>query len=141
MSGTQPADLPVYEGGCLCGAVRYRATGPARHLGCCHCRSCRLATGAPFVAWGTFDRSNFMLSSGELRERASSARAVRGFCANCGTALTYRPTRREEDIDVTLATLDDPNALAPEFHIWVSHKPTWVVLADDLPQYAEWKPQ
>ena len=130
--------VAVFEGGCLCGDVRWRASGPARNLCCCHCRSCRLASGAPYVAWGTFDSPNFAVVSGELREHQSSLRAVRGFCARCGTAITYRSSVREGELDVSLATLDDPNALAPGFHLWTSHKLRWVVLADGLPQYEEW---
>jgi len=132
----------MLEGGCLCGSLRYRVSGDARNLACCHCRSCRLASGAPFVAWGTFDAAKLEILSGSLRERQSSARAVRGFCADCGTAITYRPVgRRSQDLDLALCTLDDPDALAPEFHIWVSHKPAWLVLGDGLPCYDTWKPE
>jgi hypothetical protein len=127
-----------FEGGCLCGAVRWRASGAARNLCCCHCRSCRLASGAPFVAWGTFDTGCFEILTGELRQHQSSAQAVRGFCARCGTTITYRNTLREEELDVALATLDDPDALAPRFHIWTSHKLSWVQLSDGLPQFEEW---
>jgi hypothetical protein len=99
-----------------------------------------MASGAPYVAWGTFERTRFEVTAGTLRERASSQRAVRGFCGDCGTAITYRHAKRTEELDVSLTTLDDPNALSPEFHIWVSHKPRWVVLGDGLPQFDEWKP-
>lgn len=129
-----------YEGGCLCGALRFRATGTATNLACCHCRSCRLHSGAPFMAWATFERARFELLSGELREFESSRRAIRGGCAVCGTAISYKPTARGSEIDVSLATLDEPNALAPEMHIWTAHKLAWLVLGDGLPQYEEWKP-
>lgn len=134
---TRNCDL---EGSCLCGGLRYRVSGPVTNLGCCHCRSCRLHSGAPFMAWGTFERARFEVLSGELREHESSKRAVRGCCASCGTAISYKPTQRGSEIDVSVVTLDDPNALAPEFHIWISHKLSWVKLADGLPQFDEWKP-
>lgn len=99
-----------------------------------------MASGAPFVAWATFERARFEILCGELRERASSRRAVRGFCAECGTSITYKAVRREQEIDVSVTTLDDPEAIAPECHIWVSEKPAWLVLGDGLPQFAEWMP-
>ena len=125
-----------YVGGCLCGSVRYEVSGAASNLCYCHCSSCRRASGAPMVAWGTFARERFRLTRGELREFRSSAAVLRGFCAHCGSVLTYRHEARDTEIDVTLATLDEPAGLAPEMHVWVSEKLPWVPLADQLPQYA-----
>jgi hypothetical protein len=111
----------------------------ASNRGCCHCRSCRLASGAPFVAWATFPVAGFRLTQGEITRYASSKKVMRGFCGTCGTALTYLHEARPQELDVAVATLDEPALVAPEFHIWVSHKLPWVVLADGLPQYAEWR--
>ena len=127
---------PTYSGGCLCGAVRYLASGNARYLCWCHCNSCRRAAGAPAVAWGTFARANFTIVRGQLREYASSAAVARGSCAACGTGLTFRKLSRPQEIDVTLGSLDDPALLAPQMHVWVADKPPWVVICDSLPQHA-----
>ncbi len=124
-------------GGCLCGRVRYRAGGEASHVGYCHCRSCRRSSGAPFVAWATFPRSSFVFSAGSVGRHRSSARVERCFCPDCGTSLTYEHAATPAEIDVTLASLDDPAPLAPDCHIWVSQKLSWVELADGLPQYRE----
>jgi hypothetical protein len=126
------------EGGCLCGSTRFRVSGPATNPSYCHCRSCRLAAGAPCVAWATFPEAGFRITRGELAQYASSAKVLRGFCAACGSAISYRHRDRPDELDVTLATLDDPGAVVPEFHIWVSHKLPWVVLGDGLPQFPEW---
>jgi hypothetical protein len=125
----------LYSGGCLCGAVRYQVTGPAANPCFCHCNSCRLAAGAPMVPWASFARERFRVTRGTLTEYRSSARVWRGFCAACGTCLSYR---REAggDIDVTLATLDEPGSLAPQMHVWVAEKLPWVMISDGLPQYA-----
>ncbi|MEE9281261.1 MAG: GFA family protein [Myxococcota bacterium] len=127
-----------YEGGCLCGAVRYAGSGPATNLACCHCASCRRATGAPFVAWTTLpaDRFSFATEPGRYK---SSPQVIRTFCTSCGTSLTYEHEQRPGEIDVTASTLDDPAELEPECHIWVSDKLSWVRLTDGLPQYAEWR--
>ncbi|MGI9589907.1 MAG: GFA family protein [Myxococcota bacterium] len=129
---------PVFEGGCLCASTRFRVTGEAKNRCYCHCRSCRLAAGAPFVAWGTFPTGGFQVIEGELREHRSSAKVLRGFCASCGTAISYRHEERPGELDVALATLDDPAAVTPECHIWVSQKLPWVALADGLPGFPEW---
>jgi hypothetical protein len=132
-------EADVFEGGCLCGAVRFRAAGAPRNACVCHCRSCRGASGAPFVAWATFPVDGFEVTRGELRFHRSSPPVLRGFCARCGSALTYAHDKRPGELDVSTALLDDPGRIPPEFHIMVSHKLPWVVLADGLPQYAEWR--
>jgi hypothetical protein len=127
---------PVYAGGCLCGAVRYTLHGTLRHLSWCHCTSCRRAAGAPMVAWGTVERHQLRIERGVLTERRSSPAVLRGFCAACGTGLTYHHHGRPNDIDVTLATLDEPGRCAPEAHVWVAEKLPWVQIADGLPQFS-----
>jgi hypothetical protein len=124
----------TYAGGCLCGAVRYEITGPVSNPCFCHCTTCRRATGAPMVPWGTFAREAVRIVHGRLSEFRSSAQVARGFCAHCGTSLTYRHEARAGEIDVTLSTLDDPTLLAPRMHVWVKDRLPWVAIGDDLPQ-------
>jgi hypothetical protein len=127
----------VYAGGCLCGAVRYEITGAVSNPCFCHCASCRRAAGAPMVPWGTFVRETMRVTRGRLSEHRSSAQAWRGFCARCGTSLTYRNEARPTEIDVTLATLDDPTRLVPAMHVWVKDRLPWVAIGDGLPQFPE----
>jgi hypothetical protein len=87
------------------------------------------------VPWGTFARASFRLTRGALAEYRSSAPVTRGFCASCGTSLTYRHDARLTEIDVTLASLDDPTLLAPQMHLWVGDKLSWVAINDGRPQY------
>lgn len=75
------------------------------------------------------------MTRGHLAEYRSAPAVLRGFCAQCGTSLTYRNERRAAEIDVTLASLDDPGALAPTMHVWVSDKLSWVSIGDRLPQF------
>jgi hypothetical protein len=129
----------IHAGGCLCGAVRYEALGPATHLCHCHCTSCRRATGATPVAWATFPTANVAITRGALALVKSSPEVERGFCAACGTSLSYVHAARPGAIDLTIATLDAPAALRPEYHIWVSDRVDWAPLADGLPQYPGWR--
>lgn len=125
----------VYAGGCLCGAVRYEITGAVSNPCFCHCASCRRATGAPSVPWGTCTRDAMRVTRGRLTEYRSSAQVWRGFCARCGTSLTYRHEARAAEVDVTLATLDDPTRLAPLMHVWVKDRLPWAAIGDSLPQF------
>lgn len=124
------------EGGCLCGAVRYRASGEPLARTLCHCRSCRLASGAPSLAWVVFLADDFVFVEGKPAEFLSSPNVVRGFCPQCGTSLTYRRATNGDTIDVTTATLDNADDFAPTKEIWVDHKLAWACLNDNLPHYA-----
>ncbi len=125
----------ILEGGCLCGAIRYRATGTPSDLTHCHCEDCRKASGAPFVAWASFRRAEFAFTKGQPAQ-IDWARRVRGFCPRCGTTLTFQTREDADEIDVTISSLDDPTAFAPRDHIWVEDQLPWIKLADGLPRYA-----
>jgi hypothetical protein len=127
----------VIEGGCLCSAVRYRVTGTPIVTSLCHCRTCRLAAGAPSVAWVIFSSSDFMFSTGQPARFRSSPGVVRTFCSRCGTSLTYQRDAEPDTVDVTTASLDSPDEFAPTREIWIAHKLAWERLNDTLPQYPE----
>lgn len=125
------------DGGCLCGAIRFRAHGVPLALSRCHCRSCRLAAGSAGVAWAIFKRSDFALLQGELAHYRSSPNAIRTFCGTCGTSISYEPSDKPENIEVTSSTFDHPNRFAPSREVWVSHRLTWEPLDPALPQFPE----
>src|SRR5262249_55947433 len=122
---TLMSDPIRHEGGCLCGAVRYRATSEPTALTLCHCKSCRRSAGAPSVAWTVFRIEDFAFPSGPPAAFESSPGVERSFCATCGTSLAYRSASRPGVVDVTTATLDEPNRFAPKFEIWVEEKLAW----------------
>jgi hypothetical protein len=128
--------LPL-EGGCLCGAVRYRIGAAPDHAGYCHCRMCQRAAGAPVVPWLTVARDAFAWTGGEPAVYRSSPGAERLFCGACGTQLVFRDVAEPQDLDVTLASLDDPGVVRPSHHIWTSSRIGWFEIADDLPRYPE----
>ena len=123
----------VREGGCLCGAVRFKAVGEPVNVRICHCRNCQKAMGSPFYARALFDQKALAIE-GETASYASSERLDRVFCPRCGTRLFSR--RKDGTMaGVALAVFDDRHAFAPTEHIWVSEKMAWVTLEDGLPQY------
>jgi len=134
---------PVEEitGGCFCGAVRYRVKGATRDVSHCHCGICRRTSGAPFVTWATFPAARFAFTSGTPAELHSTPRAVRQFCAACGTALTFRETARPGSVDVTVGSMDRPDAIVPAAHIWTASQLSWLRLGDDLPRHVGEDPE
>ena len=123
------------EGGCLCGAIRYRAMGGTLAQSICHCKTCRLASGAPSVAWVTFRSSDFAFITGEPARFRSTPPVIRTFCRKCGTPLTYQHQDSPDTIDVTTVTLDLPDNFAPAREIWIEHKLAWESLNDTVPHY------
>jgi len=121
------------EGGCLCGAVRYRVRGRAVARTLCHCVSCRRATGGVSVGWAVFDKADFTLLAGDVREYSSSPGIHWGSCATCGSLVTYRRDTRPDHYDITTATLDESDAFPPTVEIWVGEKIAWETLDPNLP--------
>ena len=125
----------MLAGGCFCGAVRYEAEGTPFQRTLCHCSMCRGTSGAPCVAWFSVPRARFRFVRGEPTRFASSPQAVRSFCPRCGSQLTFASDAYAGEIDVTICTLDDPEALPPQDHTFVRSRLGWVKLADGLPEY------
>lgn len=127
----------MIEGGCHCGAVRYRIEGELIDAGYCHCDICRQTTGAPVLAWATFPFGAFSYSQGTPRIYHSSDWGQREFCGDCGTQLCYRETENPEAIDVNMGSLDDPEQFEPEYHVFTAEQLEWLEFDDDLPRYEQ----
>lgn len=124
----------LYEGGCLCGQVRWAARAEPVNVRVCHCRNCQRWTGAPFFARAIFLAGAFE-QSGETTRWPTSPRIDRRSCARCGTPMFAEPKDPPLRVGVSLATLDAPDALAPTVHIWVCEKLGWLSIDDGLPQF------
>src|SRR5690606_20811671 len=129
-------NLPL-EGGCLCGAVRYRIDTAPVPGGYCHCRMCQRASAAPVVPWLNVTRAAFAWTRGEPAVYRSSAKAERLFCTSCGTQLAIRDIPDPGSLDVTVVSLDDPAAVRPRHHGWTTSRIPWFEIADDLPRHPE----
>jgi hypothetical protein len=113
------------KGGCQCGAVRYRLTATPDGASICHCRMCQKATGSPYGAYAPMVREALVFTRGAVKAFRSSEIAERGFCAECGTPLTYRNLTSAR-ISVTICSLDDPNAVTPAFQLDALNAVAWV---------------
>ena len=122
-------------GGCFCRRLRIEVEGPETFACLCHCKSCQRAAGAPVVAWATYARDTFKVTSGDVHWHESSPGVTRGICANCGTCLTYENLKRPGEIDLTLNCLDDPTLPELKAHIWTEDAQPWMKFDDGLPVY------
>jgi hypothetical protein len=131
----EPGEPLRLTGGCQCGAVRYRigAIRPGANL--CHCRMCQKASGGPFMAFVPVALADFAIKRGAIATFRSSDIADRGFCAACGTPLTYQALGRDY-LDVTIGSLDEPSAVSPTRQIAADAAVAWLWAAlatDNLP--------
>lgn len=122
-------------GRCLCGDVRYRCSAPLMPATLCHCESCRRAAGAHVVAWLTVRKDSLQFSAGTPVAYDSSPGVRRTFCGRCGTPLSYWSARHPDEIDLTIASLDAPDAVAPIDHVWMSDALSWDRPGDGRPEH------
>ena len=117
--------MQINQGGCLCSAIRFRVSGEPIFSSICHCATCRRASAAPTVAWLTFDRGQIEILSGQPRVYRSSQGVVRQFCGTCGSQLCYEQVDRPSTIDITTASMDNPNLFPPTMEVWLEHRLLW----------------
>ncbi len=129
------------EGSCLCGTIRYTASGLGP-IGHCHCATCRKAHSAAFSSVASVARANFRWTQGEdaLSSYESSPGKRRFFCSRCGSQLTAG-WEHEDEIILRLGCLDtDPQSQAVA-HVWTSDKAPWYDITDDLPRLPKGRPR
>jgi hypothetical protein len=123
----------VASGGCQCGAVRYALYVPPQHSHVCHCRMCQRATGGLFAALAGAPRGDFAWTRGTPALYASSNVAQRGFCANCGTPLSFAYDRPEAPVYVTIGSLDDPGDAPIGHQYGIESRLPWVQFCEQVP--------
>ena len=104
-------------GGCLCGDIRFVASGQPYRVGICHCLDCRKHHGALFFAAAMFPEGAVTVE-GEPRDYAG-----RHFCPRCGSSVF---SRSGDEIEVHLGSLDQPDRLMPTYEVWRSRRESWL---------------
>jgi hypothetical protein len=129
-------------GGCMCGAVRYELESEPFDCGWCHCRTCQLNSGAPAMVFASVLEGDFVWSKGAdtVRRVRSSSFGHRFFCGKCGTPILMKVDHQPETVDFSVATLDNPEAVPPGFHIFWGSRISWSEPQDDLPRYDQFRP-
>lgn len=131
----------MLKGSCMCGAIRYEAEGPLSAMGRCYCVQCRKASGAEFATNGSVPAATFRVVTGAelLSSFSSSPGKARNFCTRCGSPLFKKNASRPDEVRLRLGTLDTEADVRPEAHYFVSEKPAWSIITDELPRYAKFK--
>jgi hypothetical protein len=126
------------EGGCSCGAVRYRLASEPMFVHCCHCLNCQRQTGSAFVVNLLIEADRVELTAGDPRpvdvprDDGSSQRIYR--CPECRIAVFSEYTRPDVRF-VRAGTLDDPTGIVPDVHIFTRSKVGWLILPESTPSF------
>lgn len=137
---TVGADMNTHlDGGCACGAARYRLATPPLFVHCCHCHDCQRQVGSAFAINALIEAERCAVLCGETAAFAmptDSGKPHHVFrCTACGTALWSEYGGRSSIRFVRVATLDDPAALPPDVHIYTRSKLPWVALPEGVPAF------
>src|SRR5438093_921151 len=126
------------EGGCACGAVRYRLASEPMFTNCCHCLNCQRQTGSAFVINLLIEADRMELLAGVAepvdvpRDDGSKQRVFR--CPTCQVAV-FSEYGRPEVRFVRAGTLDDPSSVTPDVHIYTRSKLSWITVPDSVPAF------
>lgn len=121
---------PFYTGGCQCGAVRFHVEGALGDASVCHCRMCQKASGNFYLPLVSVGDAKLTWTRGEPKRFRSSNAALRGFCGECGTPLTYEAP---DGLALTIAAFDDPAEIAPRIQWGIEAKLPYVDTIHTLP--------
>jgi hypothetical protein len=125
------------EGGCACGAVRYRLSSEPLFVHCCHCLNCQRQTGSAFVINLLIETDRVELFGEEpvpIDVPRGRGKQTIWRCPTCQIAVFSRYTRATVRF-VRGGTLDDPSAVAPDVHIYTRSKLPWVTIPDSVPAF------
>jgi hypothetical protein len=127
------------EGGCACGKLRYRMRSAPMFVHCCHCKDCQRQTGTAFALNALIETDRIDVLSGDPRPYAmptDSGRPHTVFrCPDCGTTVWSEYGGLRMLRFVRVGTLDDPQALPPDVHIYVRSKLPWIALPEGIPAF------
>lgn len=131
------ADTATIEGGCNCGAVRYRIAGAPIAVVACHCTSCRRQSGATYsvnIVAKTRDVTvEGSLGAYEDNDTSSGKPVIREFCSRCGSPIRSVITAQPAIVAIKAGTADNASDFAPGLHVWTSSKLAWVEIPAGLP--------
>ncbi|MBX2825593.1 MAG: GFA family protein [Gammaproteobacteria bacterium] len=123
------------KGQCLCGDIVFTATGDPLWIAHCHCRSCRRNTGSVAATFTGYRPDQVLFKPDNRRFFASSEGVSRGFCARCGTPVSYTSTRWPDELHLYLGLFDQPDSLVPQEHVHFAEKVSWLELDTALPYH------
>ena len=127
--------LLTTRGHCLCGQTRWSFDGAISWACYCHFDDCRRNCSALVVAWIGVPLKNFQWRGQSPKSIESSAGVQRHFCASCGSPMGFEAEHYAGGMQLYAASLEDPAAFKPEFHVNYQSRLPWLHMNDDLPKY------
>ncbi|MHB1098982.1 MAG: GFA family protein [Burkholderiales bacterium] len=129
------------KGSCLCGSVRYEASGDPQRFYHCHCQRCRKATGTGHASNIMMTGAKLIFTQGEgllKHYRVPEAlRFSRQFCSNCGAAVA-RNVPEIEAVVIPAGSLDEEPHIKPQARIFWDSRADWSCGGDDLPRHGKY---
>jgi hypothetical protein len=132
MSEPESRPAPRHTGGCQCGAIRFALYAEPIKTGICHCRMCQKAAAGPFAVLAEVPHQQFAWTRGKPATFQSSTRAVRDFCAACGTPLSYRHPEGAI-IELLTGAFDQPVRVPPSYATAAASMLPWLTSVAALP--------
>ena len=111
-------------GSCLCGAVRIEVSGDPNRVGLCHCLDCRKKTGSLFSTYAIWPAAAVSMTGDAVAHELRGG-FLRHVCPTCGSAL-YEQQRGDDEAEVFLGILDEPNLLTPTYELWTIRREAWL---------------
>ena len=134
----------ILSGSCLCGQVKYSCTEPPVFTLYCHCTQCRKAHAAPYCAEAAMPADSIKVE-GKLKEIATpiedGTRYHRFFCPECGSHILGQSENFPERTMLKIATLDDPESVKPEAHVFTASEISWSTFAEGQPRFEQMRPK
>ncbi|MGB0411470.1 MAG: GFA family protein [Pikeienuella sp.] len=132
--------IPTKTGRCSCGAVSWAYSGEETWACFCHCDDCRRNCAAPVVAFIGVPLSNFEWTGKTAKVWASSPGVERHFCDQCGTPMAFQADHYAGEIHLYAASLSNPAAFEPAFHVHYEERLPWLHIDDNLPKHPGFAP-
>ncbi|WP_234414087.1 GFA family protein [Ideonella sp. A 288] len=139
----RPGGADTFDGGCTCRAVRFRLVSAPMFVHCCHCRWCQRETGASFALNAMIEADRVLLLQGETEAVHTPSASGKGQrivrCVRCRIALWSHYAGAGTRVSfVRVGTLDEPDRLPPDIHIFTASKQPWVLLPPETPAVPEY---
>jgi hypothetical protein len=133
---TNEGDGSVLRGGCQCGNIRFEMSDQPLNTTICHCGDCRGQSGAPILAWAMVPAASLVIDGAPVLY-SSSESGRRSFCGTCGTGLFFvnGPLDQMGMVQVRIAALDEPKAVAPKMQVQIAERIDWMNSVDQLPTF------
>lgn len=132
----------MISGGCLCGAIRFEASGAPLYSILCHCRDCQRVSGTGHVPVMGMPRMSFKVTGATRSFNAggSSGKAERHFCANCGSLLFGTSDLAPDAVSIFVGALDEPSIFKPEAALFVQSRHAWDRTVGEIAEFERLPP-